>query len=490
MTRRIALLVTLVLAQSIPATALSREKDLDHWVERELTPYVTQQLRTHPRFRDQTVMFVVLRDNAPASTSNNLALSLRDRLLSAAVNTAGVSIGWRQGRSGQTVDARHDDCLRDRVHYYVGIEIEQTLDSKYTVSLRALDLNDRTWVTGFGKQWQGELSTVQRQAMRQQNIDMTFLGARDVPYTLTQTDMLAANLAHQLSCTLHQLMGEDYVASTSSTTKSHSSLQGTVELISNNLAGRQALLLTDDVSRANAVIDGKAHRIDGNLHQYWLTLTPDPDVDGLAALSASAYIVLPPESRPTAPANSPVVKTVNRSTPAIVSIPNGGKDGLIGPLTIATPLTTGQCRYPCSILQARANSDAVAFFLQHQSNHGLVRLSDSDCRRRTTARLARGGELLELPIAYTSTDENDWDETLDWALQPTSDTYYVVVVADEKAARSIADHIDQLPLRCSDALRPGLSDDKLREWLADFAILTARTSNAFDWRAISVQDLM
>lgn len=490
MIRRIALIATLILAQSIPATALSREKDLDQWVDRELTPYVTQQLRTHPRFRDQTVMFVVLRDNAPAPTSNNLALSLRDRLLGAAVNTAGVSIGWRQGRSGQPVDARQDDCLRDRVHYYIGVEIEQTLDSKYTVSLRALDLNDRTWVTGFGKQWQGELSTVQRQAMRQQNIDMTFLGARDVPYTLTQTDMLAANLAHQLSCTLHQLMGEDYIASRNSTTQSHSALQGTVELISNNLAGRQALLLTDNESQANAVIDGKAHRIDGNLHQYWLTLTPDPEAGGLAALSASAYIVLPPESQPTKSAANPIARAEATPTPAIISIPNAGKDGLIGPLQISSPVSASRCRYPCSVLQTRANSDAVAFFLQHQANHGLVRLSDSDCRRRTTARLARTGEMLELPIAYTSTNKNDWNATLDWALQPASDTYYVVVVADDKAARTIADHIDQLPLRCSNALRPGLTDEQLRDWLAEFAVLTAGTSDAFDWRAISVQDLM
>ena len=59
--KRILILLTLILAQSIPAVAESREKDLDHWVDRDLIPYVRQQLILHPRFKDETVMFVMLR---------------------------------------------------------------------------------------------------------------------------------------------------------------------------------------------------------------------------------------------------------------------------------------------------------------------------------------------------------------------------------------------------------------------------------------------
>ena len=100
MIRRILIILTVILAQSIPTTAQSREKNLDQWLDRELVPYVKQQLKVHPRFKNETVMFVVLDDNAPAPTSNKLALSLRDRLLEAAIDSAGVSIGWQQGRSG------------------------------------------------------------------------------------------------------------------------------------------------------------------------------------------------------------------------------------------------------------------------------------------------------------------------------------------------------------------------------------------------------
>ena len=495
MIRRILILLTLLLAQSIPTTAESREKDLGQWLDRELVPYVKQQLKVHPRFKNETVMFVVLDDNAPASTSNELALSLRDRLLEAAIDSAGVSIGWQQGRSGAALESRPDDCLHDKVHYYIGLELSQNLDSRYSLKVRALDLEDRTWVTGFGKQWTGRLSTIQRQAMRQQSLDVTFLGARDVPFTLEQTDLLAAHLAHQLSCTLKQQMEEEYVVSRKASSSLADGLDGTVELIGNNLANRQALRLTSDLGKTNAVLSGKAHPIDGVLHQYWLTVTPESDNDNLAALSVSAYVVIP-RTKPTPmvadrsprPA-PPAAQNVSYQKRVPITIPNAGKDSLIGPLRIAAPLSTAECFSPCSMLQARANTDAIVFFLEHQANHGLVRLAGEDCRKRTVARIARNGDTLNFPIARTSTDRNNWKETYEWAVEFDIDTYFAVAATDADVARKIANHIDGLPIRCSTSLRAGLKGVALENWLTEFASITAGSREHIDWRAIQVRDI-
>jgi len=494
--RRLLLLLTLVLAQAIPATAQSREKDLDRWVERDLIPYVRQQLVVHPRFRNETVMFVVLEDNAPASSSNELALSLRDRLLTAAVNTSGVAVGWQQGRSSQTLDPRLDDCLNDDVHYFVGLELTQKLDSSYQVRVRALDLEDRNWVTGFGKDWQGRLNTIQRQAMRQQRVDETFLGARDVPFNVAQTDLLASSLAHQLSCTLKQQLEDEYVVSNASGEPAGDGLDGTLELIGNNLARRQALTLTDDAAKANAVIKGKAHHIDGTLYQYWLTVTPDAGNDALTALSASAYVVLPYAAPNTpvvkiAPANQPAsVQTAGFTPHKTISVPNAGKDGSIGSLSIVAPQSRTDCVSPCSLLRTHANTDAIIFYLEHQAQFGLVRLSDAQCRQRTAARVARRGDTLDFPIARTTTDSRNWTETYDWSTQPELTTYYAVVVTDARAARTIANHVDQLPIRCSSSMRPGLQGEALQEWLTGFATMTAKSSKHIDWRAIRVRDVM
>ena len=86
-----------LLLVAVPGFAASTERNLDRWMNDELIPHVRQELQTHPRFKGETVMFVVLNDNAPATRSNALALSLRDRLLNAAVDTPGVTIGWRPG---------------------------------------------------------------------------------------------------------------------------------------------------------------------------------------------------------------------------------------------------------------------------------------------------------------------------------------------------------------------------------------------------------
>jgi len=487
MIRRILIILTLILAQSIPTTAESREKDLDRWLDRELVPYVKQQLTVHPRFKNASIMFVVLEDNAPAPSSNKLALSLRDRLLEATINSAGISIGWQQGRSVASLESRPDDCLHDSIHYYVGLELSQNLDSRYSVTVRALDLEDRTWVTGFGKQWSGRLSTIQRQAMRQQSVDKTFLGARDVPFTLEQTDLLASHLAHRLSCTLKQQMEEEYVVSKGTSAPVGDGLDGTVELIGNNLANRQALRLTSDNDKTNAVLSGKAHRIDGVLHQYWLTVTPDSGNDDLAALSVSAYIVLPhAEPAPVVADRSPRTEIPTRHT---ITIPNAGKDSLIGPLRIAAPLSSAECVWPCSMLQARANTDAIVFFLEHQAHHGLVRLAGEDCRKRTVARIARTGDTLNFPIAKTSTDRNNWSEAHEWTVESDTDTFFAVAATDADVARLIANHIDGLPIRCSTSMRPGLKGAELKTWLTEFASITARSREHIDWRAIQVRDI-
>ncbi|MBT8089120.1 MAG: hypothetical protein KJO01_02815 [Gammaproteobacteria bacterium] len=507
MIRRILILLTVLVAQAIPAVAQSREKDLDRWLDRDLIPYVRQQLIVHPRFKNETVMFVVLRDNAPASASNALALSLRDRILAAAVATPGVAIGWQQGRSGNSLDSQPQDCTLDDVHYYIGIELTQKLDGSYSVNVRALDLEDRNWVTGFGKHWKGQLSTTQRQAMRQSRIDETFLGARDVPFTLAQTDLLAAHLAHQLTCTMQKRVSDEYVVAADLQEPTASGLHGTVELISNNLANRQALILSNDETRTNAVLSGKAHQIDGVLFQYWLTVTPQNEDDDVTALSASAYIVLP-ATQSAHLANSktsPATTQAATVMPASISIPNAGKDSLINSLQLSSPASLSECKgggvaireatymtgvRPCSMLQTRANADSIVFFLEHQANHGLVRLAGSECRDRTKANIVRSGELLSFPIAKTTTARQNWSETYEWLLQPDLDTYYAVVVSDASLARRVANHMDNLPLRCSASIRPGLEGDDLREWLSDFAMITARSSKYVDWRAVRVKDVL
>jgi len=310
---------------------------------------------------------------------------------------------------------------------------------------------------------------------------------------------------------MQKRVSDDYVVAKDLRESTSPGLGGTVELVSNNLASRQALTLSDDTSKSNAILGGKAHQIDGALYQYWLTVTPRSESDGVSALSASAYIVLPDaalaQTRPVRELE--LDDSQNRSqparAPALVSIPNAGRSPLISPLQLAAPDSFSDCKdssvitreagymsgvRPCSLLLAKAQADSIVFFLQHQANHGLVRLSGAECRTRTTARIVRKGEAVRFPIAKTNTGRQNWSETYDWMLEPDLDTYYAVVISDARTARRIANHMDELPLRCSASIRPGFEGDELQGWLADFAMITARSANNVDWRGLRVKDIL
>lgn len=503
--KRLLLVVLVLIAQAIPATAQSREKDLDRWLDREAIPHVRQQLLVHPRFKGETVMFVVMRDNRPAPQTNALAIALRDRLLDAAVNTPGVVVGWQQGRTPAT-GGGPVDCARGDVHYYIGIELGQELDSTYSVTVRALDLEDRSWVTGFGMRWQGALGTIQRQAMRQSRIDTTFRGSRDVPFTLAETDLLAAHLAQELSCAIQKSTGGEYVLAAETAENTAPYLETMPVLVGNNLAGRGAVDIAPTAAQGNALLRGMVHRVDGPLYQYWLTVMPDAAAPGLATLGASAYVLLPGQAlaRVDEQGAPSTQGATTRPSPvmASVSVPNAGAEALLAPLQIGAAAAARDCsplrtrsgtafttQPRCSLLQTTAQSDVIVFFLAHQANHGLVRLGDANCRERTLASIGGSGNPLRFPIPRTDST-GSVTETLTWFVEPQVDTYYAVAITDARAARVFANHIDRLPMRCSDAVREGLRGERLREWLDTFATLAAESAQYFDWRALQVRNVL
>jgi hypothetical protein len=505
------LLLLLVFAVASPVMA--GDRNLDRWFDAELLPYVATQLVEHPRFKGETVMFVVLENNAPAPVSNTLALSLRDRLLDAALNTAGVSIGWRQGGTPPGTRAQAIDCTHDDVHYYIGIELSRQFDGTYQVDVRALDLQDRNWVTGFGKSWQGHLSTVQRNATRESRADRTFRGARDVPFQADESDLLARHLAHELSCALLRQTTGSYIVSIDRDDKPVDSLAATVELAGKNLASNDALELTQEEDRVNAILNGEAHRIDGALYQYWLTVTPTNPGDELSTLSVSAYVLMP--GLRLAQAEGSPVQTDAGATPvrqppkairAVTTVAIPGDQSLLGPLRIFESQGKSACdemprnglqptRYAskqasCSLLAATAQQDAIVFVLAHQANYGLVRLGGETCRERTAPRLVIRGQLMRYPIPYVPVGRAQTRQVSEWLEMPDADTYYALAVSDARAARQLANHIDRLPLRCDDSLRPGLTNNALQRWLDEFTLLAARHARHVDWRAIEVKDVL
>ena len=489
------ILVTSTLALT-SVHAASNKPTLDAWVDDSLIPSVVSQLKTHPRFNNEIVRFVVMQDGKPAATTNALALALRDRLQDAVIDQTDIRVGWQVDR--QKFDRRSEqsrvDCTTGDVHYYIGLELEELRSGRFTVSVRALDIEQQNWISGFGDYWQGTLTTMQHRAWRQPRSDMAYLGQRTVPFEDTQTDLLAAQLAHDLGCSILRQMSGEYVATLSGNGNSNE----TLSLVSNNLADYQALQITSNDTGTNSIIEARAHRVDDDLYQYWVTITPtDPESD-MPTISASAYAYLQETFLPAVPAtvahssesseisdNSELIRSLKIVNTNSVSL----CQGLVNDSRQVYGHDTNREPGQCLALEAQTGQDAVVFFLYHQLNNGLVRLADRECSSRSSARVARERQPLLLPLAVTTAMSLSWLPGNDWMIEPDADTFYAIASNNTKAARALGHHFEQLPKRCGSSVRPGLEGAELRQWFSELHAIADHWRTDIDWQSVRVKNV-
>lgn len=469
---------------------------LGPWVDDELAPYLATQLTGHPRFKGETVVFVGLENNAPAPVTNKLVLAVRDRLVNTLVNQPGITIGWQSSQSAGR-DGKAMDCTSDAVHYYVGLDVSKLMDGRHRITIRVLDGEDRSWVTGMGKTWEGRLTRDQRKAFEQAMTDENFRGSREVPFTTTQADLLAAGLAHELTCKLlRQVSGEYVIAANKATdpTAPANAMSGALALVRNNLAGQPALQFTSNSSAANARLEGKAHAIAGDLYQYWVTITPTGEATDLPAVSASTYVRLPYTTAPVVAQERPVI------TPAPAPArPVSNK--LLEPLRVVEPRNRRACfkrkssyrkaklrtadftvaRGECFLLQTNAERDASVFLLNYQVMHGLVNLTGRRCGQSPWID-ARGGEALQFPAT-----RDVRPSASAWQGQPGLESFYAIAVSDRNAARELSVHVQALPTRCALSPTQGLEGPELEAWLNGLRDITNRWQHAVDWQAVRVE---
>lgn len=493
----IAILIIGLLASST-VLAASKKPTLDTWVDDSLIPSVVSQLKTHPRFSGEIVRFVVMRDGKPSATTNALALALRDRLQDAVIDQSGIRVGWQVDR--QKFDRHYEqsrvDCTTNEVHYYIGLELEELRSGRFNLSVRALDVEQQSWVSGFGEYWQGTLTTMQHRAYRQPGTDNAYLGQRTVPFEDTQMDLLAAQLAHDLGCSLLRQMSGEYVAQLSS--DGGESPSETLELVSNNLAGYQALQITPNGAGTNSVIEARAHRVDDELVQYWVTITPTDSESGMPTISASAYIYLQETFLSVSPATYSHTSDTNEMT---------RNSALLRSLKIVSSNSASLCNTPvndshyaygrdagsesaqCFALEAKTEQDSVVFFLYHQLNNGLVRLADEDCSSRSNARIARERRPLLISLSEITAKPLSWLPGKDWMVDPDADTFYAIASSNTKAARALGHHFEQLPKRCGRGMRPGLEGAELRRWFSELEAIAKNWRSDVDWQSVRVKNV-
>ena len=68
---------------------------LQHWVDTDLAPYVSQQLGQHPRFKGEPVVVVRLDGDDIQPDIDGLTRSIRDQLMGSLLQTPGVHVPWQ-----------------------------------------------------------------------------------------------------------------------------------------------------------------------------------------------------------------------------------------------------------------------------------------------------------------------------------------------------------------------------------------------------------
>ncbi|MEO1202332.1 MAG: hypothetical protein AAFX10_06480 [Pseudomonadota bacterium] len=462
--------------------AEARSVPLEDWIDGTLLPGVHRALSEKPRFKGQTIRFVVFEDGAPAAASNALAIGMRDRLVDLAIARGGIRVASTM--SGTTPGQRID-CAETDADYLVGIELTPAGSKRAEVVVRAQDLHENTWVSGINIRWRGELNRGEQRALDTPVADAELRGARSAPFDAHQTDLLALKLARGMACQLLGSTSADYVlALPNGADDDQDALWArTLDIASRHVASLTAIEFATSNVATNATLDGTAHEIGNGLYQYWLTVEPTEAGASLETISVSAYV----RRGPTRVAASPPAVAPTLSTPVsvphipkVVIVPGAFGNGALGPLRIAEDQGG-------AVLKTAIRSDTIVFFLQFEPGSGLVRLGDRDCQARTIARVARAGDLLAFPIAGRS-GADTVGEISRWQVDPLHNTYFAVASRNSGLARRLAAHVERLPMRCGSAAPAGLTDRALRRWLDEFIELVDDRPREVAWRAVQTRE--
>jgi hypothetical protein len=286
-----------------PRRALPPPQELTLWVDEELVPYLIKQFNYHPRFKGQRFLVVSMRGDEVQPEMDSLTRYIRDRVRTTLLQTPGINALWQP----PILPGQHARHLADlpcgefnQIQYYVGVDIQHSpLDGTVEVSVRALDVGEKRWVSGFHQSWRGQLSLAQRQKLNRRHKDESLRGLRTLPFTANQPDLLAAYLAHNLGCLLRYHPTAEEIVLYPPSPDGNETLpyfRTVLGLVGNYLGRFREVQLTDDPKQATVTLESHIYSLHGDLHQVWVTLRYTQNRRAFTGAETEAYVYLSPTS--------------------------------------------------------------------------------------------------------------------------------------------------------------------------------------------------
>ncbi|MGD8990680.1 MAG: DUF4384 domain-containing protein [Desulfobacterales bacterium] len=376
------------------------ELSLDKWLEDTLIPYLVEQFGQHPRFKRQPVLLVSMNGDNVQSHIDELTDYIREKIIDSLVSAPGPDLYWRPAIRPYKHHQRLADisCSNYRkIYYYIGIDCRLTnVAQDLYVRVRALNLAEHKWVSGFGRSWEGKPTSNQLAALKRSHPDEYLRGLRPLPFPDRQPDLLAVYLARNLSCLLRQGETDDLVVYVEDiSVDAPSFFKTTLRLVGKYLARFREVEVTDDPGRANVTVISTIHSIHENMYQIWVSARDRSGKKYLPGVETEAYVLIESHKKPTVAAirkeksheTAPIVKQDERPFALISSFDLMTPDSQDVCAT-DNPWRAGSRRLKshehlftggCLAVEIRLSSPAYIFLVGQDPEGNLTRMFPSSC---------------------------------------------------------------------------------------------------------------
>jgi hypothetical protein len=485
------------------------EAPLDLWLENDLIPYLLQQFGQHPRFKDEPVLLVRIKGDIVRPSIDDLTNRVRGKIIDALLKSPGIELAWRPAIQPWQHHQRLEDvtCGEYRKnHYFIGIDCGLTrLKRNLYVKVRALNLAEQKWVTGFGRSWEGKPTEFQLAALDREHPDEYLRGLRPLPFSDRQPDLLAAYLARNLSCLLRQAETADdpvvYVENPAGHTPE--TIKTALDLVGKYLSRFREVEVTDDPYSANVTIISAIHTIHQDLHQVWISARHRPDKTYLAGAETEAYVLI--SGQPPAYGSG----TQQTDSPVSLHLPDARGPKLISSFDLITPLNPGICESAaswkmgarrvmpdehissggCLAVEMNLMASAFVFLVSQDSAGELTRMFPSDCRG-----LSQNDALLHPSKPFQFPSMADPEAGVLKLGGPTGmERVYAIAISGPNLADRFAAQLDEVQGLCSPGLKfpknflsghNGSPYERIQHWQDYLNRLAINNPGLIQWREI------
>jgi hypothetical protein len=507
---------------------------LDVWLEETLIPYLVQQFGQHPRFKGRPVLLVDMQADNVQSRIDELTDQIREKIIDALLKEPGLDLSWRPAIQPW----EHHQSLEDvscgdyrKIHYYIGIDCGLTrVERNLFVKVRALNLAEQKWVSGFGRSWQGTPTPAQLAALNREHPDDYLRGLRPLPFSDRQPDLLAAYLARNLSCLLRQGKEDDLVVYVEKAAeRTPGVFQTTLELVGKYLARFREVVVTDDPHQANITLVTEIHPIHQSFYQVWVSARHRRGEKYLPGAETEAYVLIDSQKQ-TALAGTdakllPETTSLNTDggmgkvqgstgtkwpPESVVPLPRVSiAPALISSFDLLTPVKQAFCATDdpwsagvrrveshehlpsgaCLAIEMRLSTAAYVFLVGQSADGDLTYMFPSDCPvfRKINA-LLRPGKLFRFPPL-----SDPEAGILELDSSAGMESVYAILITEPDLANQFEHRMEELQGLCRPGKRfantllanftPG-SHTSAQRWQSYLNQLAARYPGMVQWRVI------